>query len=234
MFCMAKLTREEVVKRGESAFMIAGYYYGGDYWSNPFHVKYVPQNSGHTNPFSGAKNYTSVPCSPTESPYIACDCAAFTGWCWGIEPANVWSGSFTTGGTFGANFRRRKYTGDITVDFAGIQAGDVLWRNKHVALFCGNYTLELSTSDWPSTTNGHGGNRKGLERLLAFDGYCSYDGSFSTDFTPSVEDYETFTPAGSTDQGSHPPDMSSDLSMWYPYNIQYTKRYVLRKSARRY
>ena len=230
---MAKLTREEVVKRGESAFMVAGYYYGGDYWSNPRHVKYVGANTTHKNEFTG-KYYPVVYCSESESPYIACDCAAFTGWCWGIEPANVWSGSFTEGGTFGANFRRRKYTGDIAVDFAGIQTGDVLWRNKHVALFCGDYTLELSTSDWPSTTNGHGGNRKGLERLLSFDGYCSYDGSFSTDFIPSIDNPETFIPAGSTNQGSHPPDMSSDLSVLYPYNIQYTKRYVLRKSARRY
>ena len=216
---MAKLTREQVVKRGESAFMVAGYYYGGNYWSNPKHVKYVGANSTHKNEFTG-KYYPVVYCSESESPYIACDCAAFTGWCWGIEPANVWSGSFTTGGTFGANYRKRKYTGDIAVDFAGIQAGDVLYKRNpsgHVALFCG-----------------HGGNKRGLERLLAFDGYCSYDGSFSTDFTPPVQNPETFIPAGSTDQGSHLPDMSSEAAYLYPYNIQYTKRYVLRKSARRY
>ena len=236
MFCMAKLTREEVVKRGESAFMVAGYYYGGNYWSNPRHVKYVGANTTHKNEFTG-KYYPVVYCSESESPYIACDCAAFTGWCWGIEPADVWSGSFTTGGTFGANYRKRKYTGDIAVDFAGIQAGDVLYKRNpsgHVALFCGDYVLELSTSDWPSTTNGHGGNKSGLERLLAFEGYCSYDGSFSTDFTPPVQNPETFIPAGSTDQGSHLPDMSSEAAYLYPYNIQYTKRYVLRKSARRY
>lgn len=234
---MAKLTREEVVKRGESAFMVAGYYYGGNFWSNPRHVKFIGKNTTHKNEFTG-EYYPVVYCPESESPYIACDCAAFTGWCWGIEPANVWSASYTTGGTFGENFRRRKHTGDIAVDFAGIQAGDVLWKKPrktgHVALFCGDYILELSNSDWPSTTNGHGGNRRGLEYMAEFEGYCSYDGSFSTDFTPPVQNPETFIPAGSTDQGSHPPDMSSSGASLYPYNIQYTKRYVLRKSARRY
>lgn len=230
---MATLTRDEVVKRGESAFMVAGYYFGGDYWSNPFHVKYVASGSGHTNPYSGVKNYPSVPCSASESPYIACDCAAFVGWAWGVSPASVWSGDFSTG-KFASNFRRRQYTGNVAVDFAGIQAGDVLWRSGHVALFCGSYTLELSTSDWPSTTNGHGGNRKGIERCLSFDGYCSYDGTFSTDFDPDEEEPEEVIPSGSTDQGSHPPDMSGQNAELYPYNEQYTKRYTLRKLSRRY
>lgn len=228
---MATITRAEVINRAEEAFNIAGYYYGGNYWDNPIRVKYVGAESEHINPYTGNK-YPVVPDS--SSPYIACDCAAFVGWAWAVAPSSVWSGDFTSGGTFGRNYRARQRTGDVSVDFAGITEGDVLWRSGHVALFCGDYVLELSTSDWSSTTNGHGGNRSGLQRMLSFDGFCSFDGTFSTEFDREIEVPEQVIPSGSTDQASHPPDMSANSAILYPYNIQYTKRYVLRKSARRY
>lgn len=235
MFYMATITRDEIIQRAESAFMVAGYYYGGNYWSNPFYVKYVGSSSRHINPWTKSKTYYPVvPTTIDESPYIACDCAAYVGWCWAIAPDSVGSWDFTSGGRFGKNFRPRKRTKDIAIDFAGIQKGDALWKDGHVALFCGDYVLELSSSDWPNTTNKHGGNRRGLWRVLEFDGYCSFDGTFSTDFTPPAQNPETFIPEGSTQQSLRPPDMSSDLSTLYPYNIQYTKRYVLLKSARRY
>lgn len=233
---MATLTRDEIIARAEEAWNIAGYYYGGDFWSNPKHVKYVgfgADGKGLGTGYDG-EPYPVAVVPSSESPYIACDCAAFTGWCWGVEPANVSSWSFTTGGAFGSRYHK---------GFEGLTKGDVLWKTRHVALFCGDYVLELATKDWGKTTNGHGGNRSGLERVKQFQGYCSFDGTFSTDYNPDIETPDDFKPNGSAYEGGNPENVIHGITMdcsptgFYgvllEMDTQYTKRYSLMKHYRR-
>lgn len=236
---MAKLTRDEIISRALIAYDKAGYYYGGDYLysgSDGVHVKFVGFDEAGKGKGVGydGRDYPVTPCPASESPYIACDCAAFTGWCWGVNPAEVWSGDFYTGGRFGDNYRS---------GLEGIQKGDVLYTDGHVALYCGDYTLELSNGNWPNTDNGHGGNRrKSSERAPMFWGYCSYDQSYSSDYDEETQSPDDFVSDGTAYQGGNPHNpYTTDFSpsggydsYWSAFNRQYTKRYILMKPYRRF
>lgn len=238
---MAKLTRSEIVSRALIAYDKAGYWFGGDYLTKSGtvrHVKYVGYDANGKglgyNCYGEA--YPVIPCPASESPYIACDCAAFTGWCWGVDSGEVWSGDFHTG-RFASNYRK---------GFAGIQIGDVLHKDGHVALYCGSYILELATGSWFETgskwaqyRNNHGGRRCPVERMYDFTGYCSYDSTYSTDYDPDEEEPEYFVNDGSAYEGNNPnnpnkmdfsPNGVSDTI--YVLNHQYTRRYSLMKHYR--
>lgn len=235
---MAKLDRHDIITRANIAYEKAGYWYGGDYLTKSGtvrHVKWVGYDEQGTgkgyNCYGEA--YPVIPCSEEESPYIACDCAAFTGWCWGVDSAEVWSGDFYDG-RFAANYR---------AGFSGIQSGDVLWTKGHVALYCGTYILELATGDWKENNpyaNGHGGRRSPLERMYAFTGYCSYDQTYSSDYNPEEEEPDDFYNNGSAYEGKNPNNPNridfspfGEADYWAMFK-QYTKRYWLMKHYRRF
>ena len=241
---MAKLTRDEIVARALVAYEKAGYWYGGNYLTNQGKIKYVKyvgyDSSGKGKGYDCyGRAYPVIPCDPSESPYIACDCAAFTGWCWGVDSASVYSEDFHSQ-QFAKNFR---------LGLSGIQAGDVLWKEGHVALYCGSYILELATGLWYETTknsrwadykNGHGGRRCPIERMYDFAGYCSYDETYSTDYDPDAYTSEDFPTNGTAYQGDNPRNPNkqdfSPMGMndyFWAINHQYTRRYSLMKHYRR-
>lgn len=242
---MAKLTRDEVVSRGWAAFADGGYYWGGDYKISNLHVKYVGDTSTYVNPYGNNSNgyYPVVP--DTSSSIIGVDCSGFTGWCWGLSYKHG-SGAWSSGGAFSSKYRARSsWTYNDHRDFEGIQAGDVLWRSGHVALYIGgDMILEYSTKAWYKTTNGRGGNHRSIAdsqtSSLTWKGYCSFDNTWSSDYYPDEgEEPDTYKPAGGgsnsdlngvTDGAPHNIDTSSTLGVIYTQ--RYTKRYNLMKAFR--
>lgn len=239
---MAKLTRQGIISRALVAYEKAGYWFGGDYLyagGEGMHVKYVGYDaSGKGLGYNCyGEPYPVIPCEPDESPYIACDCAAFTGWCWGVDSSSVWSGDFHDG----------KFAENYHSGLEGIEEGDVLWTSGHVALYCGTYVLELATGQWKATggwnqyANGHGGRRCPVERMNDFTGYCSYDKKYSSDYDEETEEPDDFVSSGTAYEGKNPYNPNKiDFSpaggqgnYWNQFN-QYTKRYILMKHYRRF
>lgn len=241
---MAEITRNDVVQRAELAFQYAGYFWGGDYKISNLHVKYVGDSSTYKNPYGNNSPYYPVVPDST-SKYIACDCSGFCGWAWALKSKHG-SGAWSYSGRFAQNFRKRTSYNHNASDFAGIQAGDVLWRNGHVALYIGSNTvLELSTKYWYNSTNGHGGNRRTIavsEKKYSYEGYCSFDNTYSSDYDNENDEPDKFIPNG----GGTNSDLNGvndgaigniDTSFFNPWhyivNHQYTKRYDLMKLYRR-
>lgn len=178
--------------------------------------------------------------SPVLTPsgeYIACDCSGFTSCCWNTE-GKYGSSAWTTGGKFGSNYRPKTgNTGIIEQDFPGIQEGDVLWKYKHVGLYVGNNTtLQLSQSNWPRTPNGHGGGI--FTGSQEFEGYVSYDGTFSADYDPDDEDFDPDYDISGDNSGhnqQYPPAETQDGSQTViMLSNQYTKRYKAKMKHWRY
>lgn len=248
---MTKITRSEVVERAENAFKDGGYFWGGDYRISSLRVSYQGENSNYVNPYGnnsiyGNKNFARYPVVPdSSSNIIGTDCSGFCGWAWALSSKHG-SGAWSSSGKFGSNFRARSSYNHNESDFHGIQQGDVLWRQGHVALYIGNNTvLEFTTKEWSSTGNKRGGWRRTIaesEYYKSWVGYCSYDNTYSSDYDEESENPDTFSPSGGgsnsdlngvTDGAINNIDTSSGIDYLYIYNSQYTKRYSLMKHYRR-
>ena len=197
---MAKLNRAQVVERAYSWYRRCGYQWGG--W---------------------VANMVTV----AGTDLIATDCSGWTSWCWNT-PTRHTSGSWSPTGYFGGdNYRRRSaFTGrTIEEDYVGIQPGDVLWRDGHVGLYVGNNTIiQASTAKWANTNVGNGFN---IGPDFQFDGFCSFDGSFSADYDPDEDNpIDDNGWDGSEDPPvPTPPGDQSDPGLAYLFaDNQYTKR----------
>lgn len=239
---MAKLTREDVVNRAWKAFEDGGYYWGGDYRISSLHVSYLGDASNHVNPYGnnevyGSKSFARYPVSPdSSSNIIGVDCSGFCGWCWGLSYKHG-SGAWSSSGEFSSLYRARTGWTHTYQDFNGIQAGDVLWRSGHVALYIGgDMILEYSTKNWSQTTNKRGGNHRSIvqsEAGKSFSGYCSFDNTYSSEYDPDAgQEPDDYTPEGGgsnsdlngvTDGAPNNLDVSATLPA-YMIN-QYIKRY---------
>lgn len=216
---MAKLTRSEVVARAHAIFDSLGYIWGA--WPGTKPTQYCYYDEQQKIGVVG------------NGPYIATDCSGFTSWCWGLSYKRG-SWSWYKDGEFGANWRDR-YTSDVLsyeTLFPGIQPGDVLWRQGHVALYIGNNeTMQATTKKWHATPTGRGCVRTSTD--FNFDGFISYDGTFSADFPPGMPPI-----TGNVSDGKPGPlpwftDVSaSDLYIRF-YDVQYTRKYENMKRWRR-
>lgn len=162
--------------------------------------------------------------------YIPADCSCFTSSAWYLSECHR-SWSWARDGAFGgSNYRARSaYTGVIENDFIGIQNGDVLWKERHVGLYVGNNTtLQLKQSNWAKTPNGHGGGIfRGSED---FQGFCSFDGSFSQDYDPDDPDFdpETDDTGSGGESEVFPPAESEDGS---ETGIIVSEQYIKRRKS---
>lgn len=242
---MATLTREEVVNRAWNAFQDGGYFWGGDYRISTLRVKYVGASSTYINPYGNNEPYYPV-VPDSSSNIIGVDCSGFCGWAWGLSYKHG-SGAWSPSGAFSSRYRARSGNTHTHADFNGIQAGDVLWRSGHVALYIGgDMVLEFTTKNWGSTGNQRGGWHRSIlqsEPINAFKGYCSFDNTWSSEYDPDAgEEPDWFTPSGGgsnsdlngvTDGSPNNVDTSSTFYNYAAISRRYTKKYVLRKNARR-
>lgn len=223
---MAIPTRAQVVERAELWFDRLAYLWGA-----------FP--STMTQVWCNANGDTQTsPNNPISGPYYGTDCSGYTSWCWYLR-SHVYSGTWgPTGAYGGARYRAKSGSGNTYESlFLGIQPGDVLWRSGHVAIYIGNNTiLHASTRYWKGTTSQHGMQRQTSN--FNFNGYCSYDGTFSEEYDPE----EIPDPAPSWNQGDRlpgepanaPNGAESDEGFYYTIaNLQYTKRRTLMKLYRR-
>ena len=242
-----KITRDDVVARAWKAFEDAGYFWGGDYKISNLHVKYVGDASTYVNPYGnntiyGSQGYARYPVVPdSSSPIIACDCGGFTGWAWALSSKHG-SAAWSSVGTFANLYRERTGWTHTHEDFPGIQAGDVLWRSSHVALYIGgDMILEYSTKNWSSTTNQRGGNHRTIaqaEGYKSFMGYCSFDNTYSSEYDPDEgQQPDDYKPTGGGSNSNlngvtdgSPDNIDDSSGILLP---QYTKRYILMKAYRR-
>lgn len=167
----------------------------------------------------------------SNGPYIPCDCSGFISNCWNTYEKNG-SGAWSKKGAFGgSNYRARTaQTGIIENDFPGIQEGDCLWKENHVGLYVGNNTtLQLKESNWPETPNKHGGGI--YYGSGEFQGFCSFDGSFSKDYDPDDPDFDPDDTVTSDDSGHtqvFPPAESEDGS---ETGIIVSEQYIKRRKS---
>lgn len=226
---MPKPSRSDVVNRGLTAWQDAGYIWGGKYKYRPVRCHY-DSDLGY-----GVTGYGN---------YYAADCSGFCGWCWYFSSGydSVWSQYWSRDGLFGGSRYRSRVSKTGTIDdFPGIQPGDVLWDDGHVALYIGGgEIIDLATKFWHKTTNGHGGNRYTFAKAGRFKGFCTYDGTFSKNYSDDPEDPDYVPDISDADpdsngsQEGHPPDVSDpDLPYIYSLQNQYTKKYINMKPYRR-
>ena len=244
---MATISRSDVIDRAWKAYADAGYYWGGDYRISSLHVAYLGDASTHKNPNGnneayGSKTYARYPVAPDpSSPYIGTDCSGFCGWAWALSYKHG-STAWSPKGEFRNLYRPRSGTTHTYADFPGIQAGDVLSRDGHVALYLGgDMVLEYNTKNWLSTGNKRGGNYRTIaesESYKSFTGYCSFDNTYSSEYNPDEGEVpDDYKPAGggsnSNNNGvtdGYYPDVSESYP---PFALaQYTKRYSLMKHYR--
>lgn len=217
---MAKLTRTEVVGRALAIFDSLGYVWGA--WPGTRPTQYCYFNEATQIGVIGQGNL------------IATDCSGFTSWCWGLDYKRG-SWSWSAGGEFGSvNYRSRVASDVQTYEtlFPGIQPGDVLWREGHVALYIGNNRImEASTGKWKATPNGKGTRTSSTN--FNFQGFTSYDGSFSSDIPPGVPPITGNWTDGEVGQPPYKTDVSPDDLYIRFYDKQYTRKYVNMKRWRR-
>lgn len=244
---MATITRDDVINRAWKAFEDGGYFWGGDYRISTLRVKYVGESSRYTNPYGSNDSNGHYPIVPdSSSSIIGVDCSGFCGWAWALSYKHG-STAWSSGGKFASKYRARNGYTHTHSDFSGIQKGDVLWRSGHVALYIGgDMVLEFTTKKWFSTGNQRGGWHRSIaesEAFNTFKGYCSFDNTWSSEYNPDEgEEPDDYKPTGGgsnsdlngvTDGAPNNVDTSDTFYNYDAYLTQYTKRYVLRKNARR-
>lgn len=220
---MAQITRDIVVERAEAWFPRVGYIWGG--WPGTGTMCKMDDDG-----------YGVV---ASDGPYYAADCSGWTSWCWNLGSKRG-SSAWSANGEFGFLYRKREGFGGqyYEADFPGIQAGDVLWRSGHVVIYMGNNTIyNVSTQNWKSTPTQRGCIIQ--SNNFNFDGYCSFDNTWSEDYDPDtqdpVEDNMTDHQPGPYPNPTPPGDISSDAIGGFPYYYKrYTRKYTLMKQYRRH
>lgn len=235
---MAKPTRAEVIGRANNYWPQSGYYFGGSGYY------YATTNNGYYDYGSGIASYRvrfnssyGLPWLDNSGPYMAVDCSAFCSMCWllsGRYSSKAWS---PTGKFGGSRFRYRHEGSTMEEIYPGIQQGDVLYRPGHVALYYGNnQVIELYMSNWPKSQNGHGG---AIRTRTDFDGYCSYDGTFSDNYDhddpdlPPITDWEGDNPHVEEPEVFPPSPTGDEIATYLIADRQYTKKYINMKPYRR-
>lgn len=171
-------TRSIIVYRARNMIDHVGYYLneamdrgGRMFYQSPLEYTYLL-------PSGRSMITTSV------TPYIATDCSAWCSYCWNLHSRHT-SRSWKPGGTFSSRFHYPTNPNGKSVEekFGGIQPGDVLWKDGHVAPYIGdNLVADVYTSWWGNTANGHGGAIR--PRYSDFEGYVSWTASWSDDYDP--------------------------------------------------
>lgn len=217
---MATVTRQDVVARALDIFDSLGYIWGA--WPGTKPTQYCTYSE------SQQKGVIS------SSGLIATDCSGFTSWCWALGYKR---GSWSWGpdGEFGSGRYRKRISSEIQTYetlFPGIQPGDVLWRNGHVALYIGNNEImEASTGKWKATPTGKGTRRTSTN--FNFEGFTSFDGSFSVDYPPTIDIDTDNVSNGELGPLPATTDMSADDLYIRFYDTQYTRKYQNMKRWRR-
>ncbi len=216
-----KLTRSEVVSRGETAFPLCGYIFGGYFGDRTrCHIN----DKGYGVSGSGE--------------YIATDCSGFTSWAWGLG-YHAHSSAWGPSGIYGRQgyHKRSSYTGNISTDFLGIRRGDVIHKEGHVILYIGaGETLEASTQHWSNTSTGRGMVHR-TSAQGSWTGYTSYSESYSEDYDPELTpDINDWSPESSITPGPPIPPYMDDEELYMMAAVldnQYTKRYARLKAWRK-
>lgn len=219
---MATVTRDDVVNRALDIFDKCGYIWGA--WPGTKPTQYCT--------YSEAEQKGVI----SSAGYIATDCSGFTSWCWALDYKRgswAWSNDGELGE--GGRYRPRQNSDVQSYEtlFPGIQKGDVLWRSGHVALYIGgNEIMEASTGKWKATPTGRGMRRTSTN--FNFQGFCTFDGTFSVDFDPGSIDINVDN-VSDGEIGPYPAqtDMSSDDLYIRFHDRLYTRRYNLMKEWRR-
>lgn len=214
-------TRDDIVNRAYEWEPKVGYIYGG--------------NCG----YNGGWKYTA--CGPNEgdqsyyvnsSQYVAADCSSFASWCWNMSfrADSKWFKAH--------NYHPKTGSGSSATAFAGIQKGDILWKEGHVAVYVGNNTfVEAYTSFWNGSWSGHG-TRIGTLGVTRsdFQGYSSWDNSDSVDYDeddPEKDPWDGSPPIDPTPNEGEPGTGDVDEIVLIADNM-YTKRYHNMKNWRYY
>lgn len=216
---MAEVTREIIVGRALEIFNQCGYIWGAWPGTNPAQMCDLNTVTGRGELGGG--------------PYIATDCSGFTSWCWALGYKRG-SGSWAPSGEFGGNYRPRAQSEVQSYEslFPGIQPGDVLWRDGHVALYIGNgQIMQASTQSWAATPTGRGMRRSTND--FNFKGYISWDGTFSPDYNPALNIIVANVSDGEVGPYPNIIDVSAMINYYNFYDWQYTRKYRLMKRWRR-